>query len=309
MGKIISKNKINATNNTNNTDNIVDIDICAICLNNVKKTNKNSTMLECNHLYHKECIDIWLSDKNTCPYCMQVTTYKPKVVNEIKKETVINIINNNVQNINNNRNNNRNNRNNNRNNRNNINTNNYVDTYSVYRERIYVSLAMILILFSIANIALFTVVADTINDNYINLNNNTDTDTDTDTNTNTNTTECVENNQGELFISCLPDYFIQGIYTFIIFIMPGFFSIKNKCIYFTVIFGTFIISYSLNLYRYITFNKYLDIMNNIDYCKNVNSNIRVEKLLLMIEIIVLGVGLTLFMIINTIEYFYRKNNN
>jgi hypothetical protein len=292
MGKIISKNKIDTTDNTNNIHNIaniVDVDVCAICLNNVKETNKKTTILDCKHYYHTECIDVWLTDKNTCPYCMQVTIYKPKAVNEIKKETVINIINNNVQNRNNNRNNNVQNINNNRNNR-------YINNY-LCRERIYVSLAMILIISSIANIALLTVVANTINDNYINLNNLT------------NTTECVENNKGEIFISCLPDYLIQGIYTFIIFIMSGFFSIKNKYIYFTVIFGTFIISYSLNLYRYITFNKYLDIMNNIDYCKDINSNIRVEKIFLLIEIIVLGVGLTLFMIINTIEYFYRKNNN
>ncbi len=91
--------------------------------------------------------------------------------------------------------------------------------------------------------------------------------------------------------------------------MPGFFSIKNTYIYFTIIFGTFIISYSLNLYRYVSFNKYLDIMNDVYYCENINTNIRVEKILMLVEIIVIGVCLTFFMIINVFEYFYRKNNN
>jgi hypothetical protein len=290
MGKIISKNKIDTTDNTSNIDNIaniVDVDVCAICLNNVKKTNKKTTtMLECNHYYHTECIDVWLSEKNTCPYCMQVTTYKPKAVNEIKKETVINIINNNVQNRNNIRN-------------NNTNTNTNIFNRKI-KDNIYVTFSMILIISSIVNIALIAVVANTINDNYINLNNLNLT----------NTTECVEkNSQENIYISCVPDYIIQSVYILMVFFMPGLFSIKNKYIYFTVIFATFIISYSLNLYRYITFNKYLDIMNNVNYCDNINSNIQVEKIFMLIEIIILGICFTCFMFLNICEYFYRKNNN
>jgi hypothetical protein len=246
-------------------------------------------MLECKHYYHTECIDVWLSDKNTCPYCMQVTIYKPKGLNEIKKETVINIINNNVQN--------RNNIVQNRNNRNKYKT---YEIFWIKKDIIYVLLAMISLFSNVFNIVLIAVVSETINNNYIDIN----------TYNNTNTTECIEKNtQDNIYINCIPDYIIQSIYTFFLFILPGFFGIKNKYIYSTMIFGTFIISYFLNLYRYITFNKYLDIMNNIDYCDNINTNIRAEKILMLVEIIVLGVCLTLFMIMNTIEYFYRKNNN
>ncbi len=283
MGKILSKNKIDNADNISNIDNIIDVDSCAICLNVVKQTSKDATVLECKHSYHTECINVWLSEKNTCPYCMQTTTYKPKVANEIKKETVITIINNNVQNRN---------RNNNRNNK-----YKFFKKFCINKDSFFVLLSMISLIANIINIALVSVVSETINNNYINTYNNT------------NTTECIEKNtQDNIYISCVPDYIIQGIYSFLIFAMPGFFGIKNKYIYFTIIFGSFIISYGLNLYRFVTFNKYLDIMKNINYCMDVNNSIKIEKLLLMIEIIVLGICLPLFIVFNVFEYFYRKNN-
>ena len=41
---------------------------CTICLEHF---NENELLYElsCNHSYHKECIDDWLSKKNTCPLC------------------------------------------------------------------------------------------------------------------------------------------------------------------------------------------------------------------------------------------------
>ena len=43
---------------------------CSICLNNLSK-NQKIIKLNCNHLYHKECIINWFKkdNENTCPLC------------------------------------------------------------------------------------------------------------------------------------------------------------------------------------------------------------------------------------------------
>jgi hypothetical protein len=281
MGKIFSRNKIDI----DNMDNVVDIDICAICLNNVTKTNKNTTMLECNHFYHTECIDVWLSNSNFCPCCMQQTAYKP-VTKEPKLETktVINIIQNNIQN----------------NVQNNIrNKKNIIFEYcSSKKESYYVFLAMFVIIANIINIALLTAIVQNINNNYI---------SDIGDIGDNNTTECIKINQKETNINIMPDYFVQSFYTFYLFILPGLFhTIKNKYIYVTIITISFIISYALNIYRFVMFNKYLDLMEEINFCDSINYNIQIEKLFLLIEIIILGISLPIYMIFNISEYFHRK---
>ena len=48
------------------------MEICPICQD---KLEDDIHTLECNHKYHKKCIDIWLNQTNTCPYCrFQVRT-------------------------------------------------------------------------------------------------------------------------------------------------------------------------------------------------------------------------------------------
>ena len=39
---------------------------CSICY---EELTKNSVILICKHVYHKECIDKWLLDHTTCPQC------------------------------------------------------------------------------------------------------------------------------------------------------------------------------------------------------------------------------------------------
>jgi len=41
---------------------------CTICLENFNE-NEKLYELSCKHYYHKDCIDDWLSKKNTCPLC------------------------------------------------------------------------------------------------------------------------------------------------------------------------------------------------------------------------------------------------
>jgi len=76
----INENLINQNNqnNQNNQENIEKKEIkftnelydkeCTICL---EYFNENEMLYEliCEHYYHKNCIDDWLSKKNTCPLC------------------------------------------------------------------------------------------------------------------------------------------------------------------------------------------------------------------------------------------------
>ena len=45
-------------------------DICSICRDATK--NNLCRQLSCNHIFHCECIDTWLSESNSCPYCRQI---------------------------------------------------------------------------------------------------------------------------------------------------------------------------------------------------------------------------------------------
>ncbi len=62
----------------NNSENIEKIEVkydnnfydkeCTICLEGFVE-NELLYKLKCHHYYHKNCIDDWLSKKNTCPLC------------------------------------------------------------------------------------------------------------------------------------------------------------------------------------------------------------------------------------------------
>lgn len=42
---------------------------CSICLDNI--SNSDVKELRCNHKFHRNCINTWLQDNNTCPLCRQ----------------------------------------------------------------------------------------------------------------------------------------------------------------------------------------------------------------------------------------------
>uniref|UniRef100_A0A914HNH7 RING-type domain-containing protein n=1 Tax=Globodera rostochiensis TaxID=31243 RepID=A0A914HNH7_GLORO len=42
---------------------------CAICQDEIEHNRDALKIPPCNHKYHKECINTWLKQKNTCPYC------------------------------------------------------------------------------------------------------------------------------------------------------------------------------------------------------------------------------------------------
>ena len=43
--------------------------ICSICLDDYSDPEIKLNRLPCNHVFHKDCIQEWLKDNDTCPEC------------------------------------------------------------------------------------------------------------------------------------------------------------------------------------------------------------------------------------------------
>ncbi|CAD6251254.1 unnamed protein product [Miscanthus lutarioriparius] len=43
--------------------------LCAVCLEDVQRGETVRRMPACGHLFHKDCIDMWLHSHTTCPLC------------------------------------------------------------------------------------------------------------------------------------------------------------------------------------------------------------------------------------------------
>ena len=42
---------------------------CSICFDEIKEEDKKK--INCNHVFHKDCLSPWLVNENTCPLCRQ----------------------------------------------------------------------------------------------------------------------------------------------------------------------------------------------------------------------------------------------
>lgn len=42
---------------------------CAVCISQVQRGEKVRQLPKCNHLFHVDCIDMWLYSHSTCPIC------------------------------------------------------------------------------------------------------------------------------------------------------------------------------------------------------------------------------------------------
>ncbi|KAJ3692169.1 hypothetical protein LUZ60_012519 [Juncus effusus] len=42
---------------------------CSVCMNLVQEGEKVRQLTDCKHLFHPECIDMWLYSHSTCPLC------------------------------------------------------------------------------------------------------------------------------------------------------------------------------------------------------------------------------------------------
>ncbi|ESQ38664.1 hypothetical protein EUTSA_v10029483mg [Eutrema salsugineum] len=43
--------------------------VCAVCLNEYKNDETLRLVSPCGHVFHADCVDIWLSYRSTCPIC------------------------------------------------------------------------------------------------------------------------------------------------------------------------------------------------------------------------------------------------
>ena len=57
--------------NTVKIVNEIDNEDCSICLDKLydEESNKEIISLDCNHLFHKECVDPWVNTNKNCPLC------------------------------------------------------------------------------------------------------------------------------------------------------------------------------------------------------------------------------------------------
>ena len=79
---------------TKNDGNINEIPSCCICLSPMK-INQEVTLLKCQHLFHFNCLDKWIQNKEVCPFCRGKIEFakvnkKDKIKNEeCKNKNVI----------------------------------------------------------------------------------------------------------------------------------------------------------------------------------------------------------------------------
>ena len=62
---------------------------CSICFENVDFSNEEISVLNCGHLYHKTCVQPWLSTNPSCPECRAKVGKKgivQKIYPQVKSE-------------------------------------------------------------------------------------------------------------------------------------------------------------------------------------------------------------------------------
>jgi hypothetical protein len=77
--------------NNQNADTISNnLITCSICLLELKKNDKT---LDCQHIFHKKCIDEWISNNNTCPLCRKIIPIPIPIptITKLPETVVINI--------------------------------------------------------------------------------------------------------------------------------------------------------------------------------------------------------------------------
>jgi hypothetical protein len=52
--------------------------LCPICLEEVIESENNRKVLHCNHIFHANCINRWLTTRNQCPVCRRRVPSRPR---------------------------------------------------------------------------------------------------------------------------------------------------------------------------------------------------------------------------------------
>ncbi|XP_038217409.1 E3 ubiquitin-protein ligase RNF181 [Zerene cesonia] len=58
---------------------------CPICLKNFEK-NEKAKKMPCNHIFHPNCILVWLEKTNSCPFCRHELPTDDEAYEAFKKE-------------------------------------------------------------------------------------------------------------------------------------------------------------------------------------------------------------------------------
>ncbi|XP_042493145.1 RING-H2 finger protein ATL39-like [Macadamia integrifolia] len=59
---------------------------CAICLSNIKGEEMAILLPNCKHMFHSQCINMWLNSHTTCPNCR--STVEPQAMPEVLESSV-----------------------------------------------------------------------------------------------------------------------------------------------------------------------------------------------------------------------------
>ena len=44
---------------------------CVICVKSFERGEKIYWVIKCSHIYHKDCFEPWICEKETCPICWE----------------------------------------------------------------------------------------------------------------------------------------------------------------------------------------------------------------------------------------------
>ena len=67
--------------------------ICSICLDNLKFSDQNISVLKCGHIFHHDCLKSWIQIRHTCPDCRRIidkNSFIKKVYPKISEDNTYN---------------------------------------------------------------------------------------------------------------------------------------------------------------------------------------------------------------------------
>ena len=65
----LTENEFNQISIINYADGVSENTLCSICLNEFNQNERVAQLPACKHLFHSECVRLWLNTHLECPYC------------------------------------------------------------------------------------------------------------------------------------------------------------------------------------------------------------------------------------------------
>ena len=77
--------KVKTYENISNHDN----DVCSICISEINHRDRIG-VISCEHMFHVDCLKVWLKRKNVCPLCMCQVVTETRIMNvEHRNDNVV----------------------------------------------------------------------------------------------------------------------------------------------------------------------------------------------------------------------------